>query len=152
MCQVGNKSLPKPSNPSTGMHLFHVLKDRIGLHLVNHSFWDNTGLTPQNFTAVPEPWLFCGFTAILSLADVPEKSAECPAVEASLPMLTLYHPCHGPISLMWDGEQERCQVTIPRHLVGLCRSLWGSTFARTLMLITHIYIIHAKESFAALLI
>ena len=38
---------------------------------------------------------------ILSLTEVPAKFSECSVAEARLHMLTFYHQCNGPISLMW---------------------------------------------------
>lgn len=41
-----------------------------------------------------------GVVPLLSLADDPTKSAECPTSEASFYMLTLYHQYYRPILLM----------------------------------------------------
>lgn len=71
-----------------------------------------------------------GSLPILSLVDVPAKPAECPAAEASLHMLTLYHQCIGPVLLMWVGRKGQVsgyrpvtycgavQVTLGKHLKG----------------------------------
>ena len=71
-----------------------------------------------------------GSPPILSLTDVPAKSAEGPAAEASLHVLTLYHQCNGPVSLMWEEEQGQIsgchavthggsvQVALEKHLKG----------------------------------
>lgn len=55
-----------------------------------------------------------GSLSILSLADVPAKSAECPAVEASLHMLTLHHQCNGPI-LWMRGRKTEADLRLPSH-------------------------------------
>lgn len=44
----GIKSPPNPLNSCKGLQLFHFLRGWTGLHLVNHSFWDNSCLTQPN--------------------------------------------------------------------------------------------------------
>lgn len=55
----------------------------------------------QNIITVIGLWIF-GRSITFSLTDALAKSAECPAAEASLPMLTLDHQCKKPILLTWE--------------------------------------------------
>ena len=66
-----------------------------------------------------------GSLPILSLTDVPEKSAECLAAEASLYMKTLCHQCNGLILLI-RGRTTRTDLWIASHdvLWGCARALW----------------------------
>lgn len=57
--------------------------------------------TLQYFTVVPEPWLFCGFTACLFLYRCFSKICRMSCRKASLCIWALYHQCSGPILLMW---------------------------------------------------
>lgn len=55
-----------------------------------------------------------GSLLIFSLADVPAKSAEYPAAEVSPYLLTLYHQCNEPISLMWE-RRTGADLGLPSH-------------------------------------
>lgn len=67
LCQVGNKSPPKPPNSYKGLYLFHILRGWISLYLISDNFWDNLSdqRTAKNFTKVSGPWIFCECTAHL---------------------------------------------------------------------------------------
>lgn len=106
--QMGREVLQTPPNLYRGSCPFHILRGRIGLHLINHSFWDacpTNPKTPQNFVAVPGPRILCGFTAhSLPIEDVPAKSA----AEASLHMSTLHHQwVH--FTSVWKENREQGQ-------------------------------------------
>lgn len=60
-----------------------------------------------------------GSLPILSFVYVLAKSEECPAAEASLHMLTVYHQCNRPILLVW-GRRTGADLGLPS-----CGILWG---------------------------
>lgn len=49
LCQAGNKNPPQIPNPYKVLYPFCVLRDWMGLHILNYSFWNNVSLTqPSN--------------------------------------------------------------------------------------------------------
>lgn len=66
---------------------------------------------------------------IFSFTDTPGKSAECPAAEAGLPMLTLYHQCKGLILLIWGRRTGTGSSYYPMTQWG-CASSFGGTLER----------------------
>ena len=76
--------------------------------------------TLQYFTVVPEPWLFCGFTACLFLCRCFSKICRMSCRKASLCIWALYHQCSGPILLMWG----RRTGTSGYHPIMYCGTLW----------------------------
>ena len=102
--QVGNKSPPKPPKPYESLHLFHILRGcPLSIMASGTMYLSPNQMTPRSFTVVPGTWISCGFIHIIvSLTDVPAKSAECPAAEASLYMSTLYCQCNGLILVIWE--------------------------------------------------
>ena len=108
------KSLPR-------LHLFHVFKGCIGLHLVNHSFWDNTHLIHQvapKTMAVPGSGIFCGFTTYLLPCRCSRKVCRVPCSRIK--------SLHGNILDIMDpfyycgGEWRYDQATIPGLIMELC--------------------------------
>lgn len=76
--------------------------------------------TLQYFPVVPEPWLFCGFTACLFLCRCFSKICRMSCRKASLCIWALYHQCSGPILLMWG----RRTGTSGYHPIMYCGTLW----------------------------
>lgn len=110
LCPGENRSRSKPQNFYKGLHLFHVLREWINLHFINHSFWDNMGLIqpddPQNLMAVPGSSIVYLFTAHPLPCGCSSKACRVSYSRDNLCLLTLYHQCNGPISLMWGRSIE----------------------------------------------
>jgi len=124
--RVGNKSSPlkHPPIPKNGLYLFHIVKGRIGLHVLNYNSGTTEVLpnqtTLQNFIVVPEPWLFCGFTAHLFSLQLFQQGLQNVLQKGSLHIWALYHQCSGPILLMWG----RRTGTSGYHPITYCGTLW----------------------------
>lgn len=57
---------------------------------------------------------------------------ECPAAEASLHILTLYHQCNGPVLLMW-GRRTGTGLGLPSHnILWDCTGSLGETVKRSI--------------------
>lgn len=77
----GTKVCQTPKSLQRLAPLTHIYL-RIGLYLINHSFWDtclNQPNSSQNLTAVPELWICCGFTIHPVAHKCFSKGWGCPA-------------------------------------------------------------------------
>lgn len=117
-CARWGIKVPTPTGPYKASPLLYTLRAWRGLHLINHSFWDNTGLPQPNdshiFWWCPGLGFFVGPLPTVSLGDDPAKPTECPA-QPDGHMLTFHHQGSRPIS--WRGEGEQGQVSGRRPMV-----------------------------------
>ena len=111
----GIKVLQNPKIPTVS-NLFHILRSWIGLPFtasVTTHILPNQ-MTPQNFRAVPKLWIFCGFTSHALPKRHSSKSCSVLQQRQVFTVLTLYHQCNAPISLMW-GKRTGPDLGLPSH-------------------------------------
>lgn len=110
-------SPPKSPNPYEVLHFVHILNTWKGLHIINHSFWDNIVLTDQT---VPKQLQQClglefsgGSLPILLPHRYPRKACRLSCSRGNLHMLTFYNQGYGPVLLMWERKTGTVSVYYP---------------------------------------